>query len=185
MALEALGALGGAAQSGGSGLQSITGALGDIFGTSSSVSGSGNSSGSSSGESRIIGTANEQGTKKAKGRSSERLQIDNVGIQKLLQDMLGSQQGLASIFSNEKVSGLYGSTAATQASGNLLANLAGEIAKLTAKKVSETDEEEASGTTQNTRQNTSQSAIQNASTTSNQESGSDGLLGQIGGIFGF
>lgn len=164
--------------SGAGGAQGITGALGDIFGTSASSKGSGTTHGTSSGTSNTVGTAEETGTKKGKGRTTEGLQIDGAGINKILQDMLGSQQGLASIFSNEKVSGLYGSTVATQASGNLLANLAGEIAKLTAKKVSETDNEETSGTTANTNQNTTQNATQDGSTTSKTKSGTGGLLGQ-------
>lgn len=161
MAFEALMNLGSAAQSGGSGLQSITGALGDIFGRSSAV------------KDNTSGSVEEDIKKSGKGKTTEGLQIDEVGIQKLLQDVLGSQQGLASVFSADKVSGLYGSTVSAQASGNLLANLAGEIAKLTAKKVSETEEDVTSSTTQKTAQ------------TSKQETSDDGLLGQVKDLFGF
>jgi hypothetical protein len=73
------------------------------------------------------------------GTVTEQLDIEEAGVQKILQDILGSEQGLAAIFSEEQVSGLYGSTVAAQASGDLLTKLAGEIAKLTAKKVTTTD----------------------------------------------
>lgn len=73
------------------------------------------------------------------GTVTEQLDIDEAGVQKILQDILGSEQGLAAIFSGEQASGLFGSTVAAQASGDLLAKLAGEIAKLTAKKVTTTD----------------------------------------------
>lgn len=140
-----------ALMAGAGGAQGITGALVNIFGKSSTTR----------------GNVSETGSKAAKGKTTEQLQIDEVGIQKLLQDILGSQQGLASVFTPEKVSGLYGSTVSAQASGNLMANLAGEIAKLTAKKVATTEEEATSTTKQK----------------SKQKEGSDGLLGQIKGLF--
>lgn len=70
-------------------------------------------------------------------RITERLEIEEAGVQKIIQDILGSEQGLASIFSEEQVSGIFSSTVGKQAAGDLLANLAGEIAKLTAVRVRE------------------------------------------------
>lgn len=139
MAFEAL------AAAGGSDPQKITGALGDIFGSSSEIS--------TSGSGTVAGTVTEQ------------LEIDEAGIQKILQDILGSEQGLANIFSEEQMSGLFSSTVSKQAAGDLLANLAGEIAKLTAKKVQTTDTTKTS--------------------TDTQKDEEAGLLKTIGGFFGF
>lgn len=162
MGLEALAAAAG-------GFKDITGGLTDIFGSSGSTSGNSNTSGTSSGSA--------SGSNKVSGVNTEGLEIDEEGINKLLKDMLGSTQGLASVFSGDKISGLYGSTVSKQASGNLLANLAGEIAKLKAKKVSTTN--------QDSSQTQTQSASQNSNTVAEENKETGGLLGQVGAIFGF
>jgi len=148
-ASQSAAAYGSAFESGGAGLQSITGALGDIFGGSSEVSVSGS------------------GTRKGTTTISEGLEIEQAGIEKLIQDILGSEQGLASIFSEEQVAGIFSSSVAAQGAGNLLTNLVGEIAKLTAKKVS-TKEEDITTTSEST-----------------QATASGGLVGQITGLLGF
>lgn len=117
------------------GFSDLIGGLTSLFGTSTSQ--------------------NQSGT--TKGTVTEQLEIDEEGVQKILQDILGGTQGLAPIFSEEQVAGIYGGTTAAQASGNLLANLAGEIAKLTAKKTATTD----------------------STTTTKVKGGSGGLLKQI------
>jgi len=119
----------------GGGVSDITSALGAIFGTS----------------------ASQTQTAGVKGTVTEQLEIDEAGVEKILQDILGGAQGLAPIFSEEQVAGIFGGSVAAQASGNLLANLAGEIAKLTAKKTTATD----------------------TTTTTKQKSGTGGLLGQL------
>jgi len=123
----------------GNGAKGVTGSLIDIFGSSQSQSGT--QSGTSS------------------GTTTEQLAIDPAGVNKIIQDILSSKDGLASIFSEEQLTGLYNSTGAKSATGNLLANLAGEIAKLTAKKT------------------TSNNSTQKTTTDANTSSG--GLLGQI------
>ncbi len=65
---------------------------------------------------------------------TEQLDISQEGIDKIIQDILGGEQGLASIFSAENNAGIFNSSVAADASGNLLSKLAGEIAKLTAVK---------------------------------------------------
>ena len=77
------------------------------------------------------------------GATKEYLDLSPVAIERIIQQILGGTEGLASIFSGEKATGLYGSTAAAQASGDLVAQLAGEIAKLTAPKITETTAKEA------------------------------------------
>lgn len=91
----------------------ITGAVGDIIGSSSG------GTGTSSGETT----------------SSERLILQEEAIKKIIEDVLGGADGLASIFSGEQTSGIFDSSVAAQASGDLAAKLVGEIAKLTGEKV--------------------------------------------------
>ena len=81
----------------------------------------------------------QRGSGTEKGTVTRQLEIEEEGVQKILQDILGSEQGLASIFSEESVAGLFDTTVSKQAAGDLLANLAGEIAKLQAKEVETRD----------------------------------------------
>lgn len=126
----------------------ITGMLGDIFGGSSSTSG------------RASGRTVEKGT------VTESLDISEEAITKIITDLLGSAEGLASIFGGEQATGLYSSSVAAQEAGDFASKIAGEIAKLRAKKVSEVDKA------------TDTLSSQKAS----QESG--GILGAVGDILG-
>jgi hypothetical protein len=123
----------------------ITGGLSDIFGGSTSQEGA------------------TTGTTKRTAKQTERLKIDEAAIQKIIQDVLGGAEGLASIFAGEQTAGIFDSSVAAQAAGDLAAKLTGEIAKLTAEK--ETTQEEEAKTRG----------------TSEQEAGTEGLLGTIGG----
>jgi len=101
-------------------------------------------------------TQKQSGT--TKGTVTESLDISQEGVNKNLQKILGGEQGLASIFSEENVAGIYDSSVSAQASGDLLTKLAGEIAKLTATKTQATD----------------------STTTAKTKGGSGGLLKQFG-----
>lgn len=120
-----------------------TGALKDIFGGSQSQS--------------------TNGTTVNSGIGTESLDISNEAISKIIQDVLGGAGGLAEIFGGEQSTGLYNSSAANQAAGDVTSKLVGEIAKLKAKKVSTTD------TTSETSNTTKQS--------------DSGLVGQVGDLF--
>ena len=85
---------------------------------------------SSSSSSNLSGTTTNTGS--TTGR--EKLNIDQAGIDKIIQDVLGGADGLAAIFSGEQSAGVFNSSVAAQASGDLAAKLVGEIAKLTAEK---------------------------------------------------
>lgn len=100
----------------------MTGSLQDLFGRDASVSTSGS------------------GSSKTTGKQTEKLNIDQEAVMKIIQDVLGGAGGLAELFSTENVSGLYNSTAAVQAAGDLASKLVGEIAKLTAEKESTVEE---------------------------------------------
>jgi len=135
----------------------ITGAIGDIFGTTQGVSGT------------TAGTEDVTGTTRAVQR--ERLKIDDVAIQKIIEDVLGGAEGLADIFAGEQTAGIFDSSVAAEAAGDLAAKLAGEIAKLTAEKetVRDVTEEQRRVTTGKTKQ----------------EKEDEGIISGIGDFFGF
>ncbi len=84
-------------------------------------------------------TTIRNGTTKVNSTVSEQLEIDPAGIEKIIQDILAGEQGLAAIFGGEQNAGIFNSSVAAQAGGDLLSKLAGEIAKLTAKKTTATE----------------------------------------------
>jgi hypothetical protein len=127
----------------GSGLGDITGALGDIFGST--------------------GSTLTEGTQKGKTKTTEQLLVDEEAINKLVADMLSGTGGLADIFSEENVAGVFGSSVGAQASGDLLSKVAGEIAKLTSVK-------EVKGES-------------DVTTTEKETTEDGGLIGAIGGLF--
>ncbi|MEY8217467.1 MAG: hypothetical protein RPT13_03900 [SAR324 cluster bacterium] len=118
------------------------------------------------GASGILGSSSS-GSGATSGTTTQRqkLNIDEAGVQKIIEDVLGGAEGLASIFGGEQTAGIFNSSVSAQAAGDLASKLAGEIAKLTAEQesVTEVDQE------------------------TTQESGSGGLLGQakslLGGLF--
>jgi hypothetical protein len=73
------------------------------------------------------------------GTKTERLNLDQNAIEKIIADVLGSESGLASIFAGEQQAGIFDSSVAAQASGDLVANLIGELAKITGERVVTTD----------------------------------------------
>ena len=72
------------------------------------------------------------------GQSTDRLKISQQAIDKIIADVLGGADGLASRFQGEQTAGIYSSSVAAQAAGDLTANLVGEIAKLTAEREQKT-----------------------------------------------
>ena len=127
----------------------ITGAAGDIIGSSQSGSGSGTTKTTS------------------KSTTVQKLNIEQDAVDKIIQDVLGGADGLAAIFSGEQTSGIFDSSVAAQAAGDLASKLVGEIAKLTA--------EQETTTKQKTKEKRKEKS----------ESGSGGLIGTIGGALGF
>lgn len=68
------------------------------------------------------------------GSRTEQLILDQAGIDKIIQDVLSQAgSGIKDIFAGEQTAGIFNSTVAAQAAGDLAANLAGEIAKITGK----------------------------------------------------
>ena len=94
----------------------------------------GSTSGTSEREKTDINTKeNKTGTK------TSQLQLDDDAINKMIEDALGSADGLSAIFGGEQSTGLYNSTVANQAAGDLTAKLIGELAKITGKTVETED----------------------------------------------
>ena len=76
-------------------------------------------------------------------RGSSQLKLDPAAIQKIIQDVLGAEDGLASIFAGEQFAGLYNSTSVAQQSTDLVQGLIGELAKITGETVTSNDVEQA------------------------------------------
>jgi hypothetical protein len=75
----------------------------------------------------------ESGTERRTGAvtQTEQLKLDEEAVQKIIEDVLGGAGGLAEIFAGEQTAGIFDSSVAAQAAGDLTAKLTGEIAKLT------------------------------------------------------
>jgi len=100
------------------------GALESLFGSSGSVN------------ENMSGVTNSSGSSTETGVSSSRLQIDEAGVNKTIQDILKDPSlGLANIVGQDRMAGLYGSSSAAFATNDLLDKIAGTIAQLTATKV--------------------------------------------------
>lgn len=113
------------------------------------------------------GTTSQTGTTtgRSTARQTEQTILDEAAIAKFIEDVLGSAEGLASIFGGEQSVGLFDSSVAAQASGDLVSKLVGELAKLTSQRVT-TQEAEQEQTTQT-------------------EKKDEGILSGIGDFFGF
>lgn len=97
------------------------------------------------------------------GTKTERLQLDEVAVQKIIEDVLSGPEGLANIFAGEQEAGIFNTSVAAQAAGDLSAKLVGELAKLT-------------GTRE---------TVEESTTTAQQVAEEGGILSSIGDFFGF
>lgn len=66
---------------------------------------------------------------------SSQLKLEQEGIDRIIENILSGPEGLAAIFQGEQTAGIFGSTVSAQAAGNLVANIVGEIAKITGETV--------------------------------------------------
>ena len=66
------------------------------------------------------------------GSKSTQLQLDQEGFNKIVYDILSSDQGLAGLATGENMSGGYGSSVKAQLAQDLVIKMSGELAKLTA-----------------------------------------------------
>lgn len=139
--------------------------IGTLFPGNVSSSGSGSSS-----------TTSEGVTKSStRGKQTEQLELDELAVQKIIQDVLSGSGGLAEIFGGEQVAGIFDSSVTAQASGDLAAKLVGELTKLTAKRSTDSSQ---SGTQRVT-------GSQDTTSAQAQHQDNEGIFEQIGGFFGF
>ena len=75
-----------------------------------------------------------------KGTQTSQKKLDQVAIDKIISDVLGSDQGLAALAQGENISGSFGSTAKSQLAQDLVVKLVGEIANITAPTITTTDQ---------------------------------------------
>jgi len=85
------------------------------------------------------GSQSTSGTTINKGTTTQRLNISQEAVEKIIADVLGGADGLAAIFAGQNASGIFDSSVAAQAAGDLTSKLVGEIAKLTAEQETEID----------------------------------------------
>ena len=84
----------------------------------------------------LLGSNSTQ-TTTTSGTSSQQVVLDEAGFNKIIYDILSSDQGLASLATGENLSGGYGSSTKAQLSQDLVIKAAGELAKITAPTVKE------------------------------------------------
>ena len=91
--------------------------------------------GTDSNTERTKGRTTKESTEASSGIQSKQLKLDEDAIAKIIQDVLGGSSGLASVFGGEQNAGIFDSSVANQAAGNIVANLVGELAKITGEEV--------------------------------------------------
>lgn len=75
-----------------------------------------------------------------KGTQTSQKVLNQDALNKIITDVLGSDQGLAALAQGENVSGAFGTTAKTQLAQDLVSKLVGEIANITAPTITTTDQ---------------------------------------------
>ena len=105
------------------GFSNLLGGVEKLFGGSTSGASSGTASSISEAEATIS------------GENRDRLEISDEAIDKIVSDILSGPEGLASIFAGEQNAGIFDSSVAAQAAGDLASKITGEIAKLRAERV--------------------------------------------------
>ena len=110
--------------------EAFSGGFTDLLGGIETLFGS-ETSGSSSGTAKSVSEA----TAEISGEARDRLEISDEAIDKIVSDILSGPEGLASIFAGEQAAGVFNTSVAAQAAGDLTAKITGEIAKLRAERV--------------------------------------------------
>lgn len=123
--------------------------------------------GATKGSSETTASSNTTSSMKGTSESRDRLEISDEAITKIVDDILSGPDGLASIFAGEQNAGIFNSSVAAQAAGDLTAQVAGEIAKLRAERVQ----------TANQDQTQTQETVQESKTKTKQKK--EGILDQL------
>jgi len=88
-----------------------------------------------SGTTKGTASSRSEATADVSGEARDRLEISDEAIDKIVSDILSGPEGLASIFAGEQTAGVFNTSVAAQAAGDLTAKITGEIAKLRAERV--------------------------------------------------
>jgi len=142
-------------------------AIESIIGITESLIGGGTTKSSSN--TNASQTTQIDATAILEGESRDRLEISDEAIGKIISDILSGPQGLASIFAGEQNAGIYNSSVANLAAGDLVAQITGEIAKLRAERVQ----------TQNQKQTQSQTTQVDATSHTKSREKKEGILDSI------
>ena len=86
------------------------------------------------------GTGSVNAGSSVKGVQTSQKQLSQAAMDKIIADVLGSEQGLAALAQGENASGSFGSSMKTQLAQDLVTKLVGEIASITAPTVTTTDQ---------------------------------------------
>ena len=81
------------------------------------------------------------GKETTKSQQTQQRVLTGEAMNKIMSDLLGSEQGLASLAAGENASGSFGGTTKTQLSQDFLVKIAGELAALTAPTVTNIETE--------------------------------------------
>lgn len=101
-----------------------------------------------------IGTASSVSEASLSAEARDRLEISDEAINKIVSDILSGPEGLASIFAGEQAAGVFNTSVAAQAAGDLTAKITGEIAKLRAERVQTREQTQTQKTEQEQRTDT-------------------------------
>lgn len=77
------------------------------------------------------GTTTGTSTEAIDSTKTEAVKIDEIGLLKMIEDALKGVSGLSEIFGAEAGAGLFGSSVAKEGTEDLIAKIAGELAKVT------------------------------------------------------
>lgn len=152
---------------------SIVNGIGSLFGTGSNEQGAFEKEGSQITNSTLNSFRNTSGLQ------TEQLQLEDAAVQQIIRDVLGGPDGLAAIFAGEQNAGIFNSSVAAEAAGDLASKLVGEIAKITGKNVKTADED-----VEET-QNQTQTVDETSRGSNEVKSEDEGVLSGIGDFFGF
>ena len=88
---------------------------------------------------RVAATSDQEEEERGKRTSSSRLKLDTAGVNRIIQQTLGSAGGLADIFQGEQTAGIYNSSVSAQAAGDFASKLIGELATITGETITSED----------------------------------------------
>jgi hypothetical protein len=139
------------------------------------------SSSNSQEDTYTMGTSvsNTVGSMESTTTGTEQLVLSDTAINSIIDSILSSSGGLADIFSEANVAGVYDSSVSTEATSDLMANIAGQIAQLTGVK---TTTSSTTGSSKSSTVTDSNSITSTSKKTAEKESGSSWGLNVVDAV---